>query len=122
MGLLQEIKRVNEKLVKHEQATKEVIFGADYEISKIDQQLAEAESNRQVAKSYFNFLLNRNLESPVELDNSILESLNVSSKNESLASMSESSLTSRKELKQIESGLHANQQSINLYKANKYPK
>ena len=69
--VLTELARLNEKLVANNVATKEVVTSARYEVSKVDQQLAVAGKNRETARAYVNFLLNRDLLSPVEVDSAL---------------------------------------------------
>lgn len=67
--------RFNEKLVKHNAATKEVVLKAKAQVSQVQTSLANAEQNRQNAIAYFNFLINRPLQSPVQADSSVLLAL-----------------------------------------------
>ena len=55
---LNELLRLNQKLVNNQVATKEVVAAAEYEISKLNQQVAVMNKNRNVAKSYLNYLIN----------------------------------------------------------------
>lgn len=64
--LLKENLRVSKMLFQHQKATEEVVFRAKAEIAELQQQQAEAEKNRKLAASYFNFLINRPLDSPIE--------------------------------------------------------
>ncbi len=54
-NLLQELLKVNASLVANAKATKDIVLNTEYELSKLEQQLAENEKNNQVARSYFNF-------------------------------------------------------------------
>ncbi|MFN4147304.1 MAG: TolC family protein [Runella sp.] len=53
---LNELLRLNQKLVANQVATKDIIIAADYEISKLNQQMAVMVKNREMAKAYFNYL------------------------------------------------------------------
>jgi outer membrane protein TolC len=66
--VLQELLRVNRKLVAAQTATKDVLSRSEYELSKLEQQLANTQKNIELAKAYFNFLLNRPLDETVEID------------------------------------------------------
>jgi outer membrane protein TolC len=68
MGLLQESRRVNQKLFDNGVANYTVVTRAANEITKMEAQIAEAENNARNAASYFNFLLNRPLDSAIEAD------------------------------------------------------
>lgn len=67
MHLLQENLRVSEKLVEQGLANKEVIYRAQAEISKMEQDLHEAFKKETLARAYFNHLLNRSLDSAIEI-------------------------------------------------------
>jgi len=64
-GLLEENLRVSNKLFENHKVTSDVVYRSQAEISNIDQFIAEVEKNRNVARSYLNFLLNRPLETPL---------------------------------------------------------
>jgi outer membrane protein len=115
--LLQELLRVNQKLVANAKATKDVVLNAEYEISKVEQQIAESEKNNQVAKSYFNFLLNR------DFGNEIIQDSTISStvlQEQSVQQLTEQALGQRQELKQLEGGLRANEQLVGLQKGSAF--
>jgi outer membrane protein len=116
-GLLQELLRVNQKLVANAKATKDVVLNAEYEISKIDQQIAESEKNNQVARSYFNFLLNRDLANEILQDSSIATS---AIQTQSVKELTTQALGQRQEVKQLEGGLRANDQLVGLQKGSAY--
>ena len=67
--LLTENLRVSESLFRNEKATKEVVYRAQAELSDLKQQQAEADRVLNLAKVYFNFLLNRPLTTSIDLDN-----------------------------------------------------
>ncbi|MDP5139737.1 MAG: TolC family protein, partial [Spirosomaceae bacterium] len=67
-NLLEKFVGLNQKLVKNQVALKDVVLSAEYEVSKIKQQIAIAEKNSKVAKSYVNFLINKELESDLKVD------------------------------------------------------
>ena len=67
--------RFNEKLVKHEAATKETVLKAKTQVSQVQTSLTGAIQNQKNAAAYFNFLLNRALDTPVIFDSTILQSL-----------------------------------------------
>ena len=93
--LAEENKRVNEKLFKNNMVTSDRMFRSEAELSKIDQQIAYAEKDNQLAKSFFNFLLNRDLDSDILIDNELLpEHSAVGSKTD----FSENAIQTREEL------------------------
>ncbi|WP_460984322.1 TolC family protein [Spirosoma fluminis] len=114
--VLLELTRLNEKLVSNNVATREVVTSARYEISKVDQQLATAGKNRETARAYFNFLLNRDLTAPVNVDSSLTKILPETSEN--LADLQQTALRGRQELTQLNGSLRAAQTAVRLNEAN----
>ena len=66
--LLLENVRVNEKLYENDKVTIDNVYRSRAELSKLDQQKAEARKDNLVAGAYFNFLLNRPFESEITSD------------------------------------------------------
>jgi outer membrane protein len=56
---LNELLRLNQKLVNNQVATKDVVIAAEYEISKLNQQVAVMKKNQNVVKSYLIYLTNQ---------------------------------------------------------------
>lgn len=116
---LNELVRLNQKLVNNNVLTKDAVIGAEYEISKLNQQLAVATKNRETAKAYFNFLLNRELSAVVLIDST---NLIPAAAYESLDKLSESALQNRQELNQLDQSILASKTAITLQeKAAKRP-
>lgn len=115
--LLTELLKINKKLVASDRATNDVVLNASYELDKIDFQLAQAKKNNQVARSYFNFLLNRDLSATIEKDSTIRTSLPTESE---LAALTETAFSQRQEIKQLQGVLQTNEQVIGLSKGNAY--
>jgi outer membrane protein len=65
--VLKENLRVSQKLVDSGKATIDVVYRANAEIARIEQKIAEAEKNRRITASYFNFLIGRSLDCPIEI-------------------------------------------------------
>lgn len=115
-SVLNELSRLNEKLVSNNVATREVLTSARYEISKVDQQLAVAEKNRATAQAYFNFLLNRDLTTSIDVDSSLTRILPESKEN--LTDLQQTALHGRQELAQLGGSLQAAQTAVRLNEAN----
>ena len=113
-SILQELLKINQRLVANEKATKDVVLTTDYELDKLEQQLAEAEKNNAVARSYFNFLLNRDLNMDIEQDTVFINS--VAAKYD-LQDLKTTALDNRQELKQTQGGLDATNEFTTLNKA-----
>lgn len=116
---LNELVRLNQKLVNNNVLTKDVVIGAEYEISKLNQQVAVATKNRETAKAYFNFLLNKELDAGIVVDST---NLSPSTSYESLDKLSISALQNRQELNQLDQSILASKTAITLQeKAAKRP-
>lgn len=70
--VLSELRRFNESLVKNNVATREVIATADYELSKADNEIFKFKSQQNTARSYFNYLINKDLQADVVVDTLLL--------------------------------------------------
>ncbi|MGV3557417.1 TolC family protein [Larkinella arboricola] len=114
-NVLRELAKLNEKLVSNNVATKDAVTSARYEISKIDQQLANADKNRQTAKAYFNFLLNRDLTADIQVDSLLTRSLPAAPP--ALTALQQTALQGRQELKQLGGSLRATQNAVKLNEA-----
>jgi len=66
-GLLEENLRLSQALFANQTVTEEVVFRSQAELSKLDQQRGEAARNVSLSRSYFNFLLNRPLTEPIDI-------------------------------------------------------
>ena len=121
--VLNELARLNEKLVSNNVATKEVVTSARYELSKVDQQVAVAEKNRETARAYFNFLLNRDLQTDIAIDSSLsvaaVPPLGRSDGSVGgLSDLQQTALRGRQELVQLGGSLRAAQTAVKLNEAN----
>jgi outer membrane protein len=61
----------NKRLVANDIVLKDVIYASEYEISKIESDKITALKNSKVAAAYFNFLINRQAEVPIEVDTAL---------------------------------------------------
>ncbi|TAE16159.1 MAG: TolC family protein [Bacteroidetes bacterium] len=117
--LLKEVLRTNQKLVANDKATSEIIFGTEYEIKKLESEMAELEKNRQVAQAYFNFLLNQPVETAIVADTL----LNLQPAFElSLPEAENKALASRPEFQQLKQAQNTTSLSLNMQKGNQYPR
>ncbi|MCU0760242.1 MAG: TolC family protein, partial [Steroidobacteraceae bacterium] len=65
-GLLAENLRVNDSLFRNGKVTQDQVLRARAELLAVEQQLREARNGQSQARSYLNFLLNRDLDAPLE--------------------------------------------------------
>ena len=115
-SVLLEMRRFNESLVKNNVATKDIIANADYEISKADHEIFNLQSQRNTARAYFNFLINRDLQSDVTVDSTLLTTM---VPNYELQPLVQAALQNRKELEALEAGRKAGMAALDLNEANK---
>ena len=109
--LLNENLRVSQSLFDNQKATEEVVFRARAELSALKQQQVEADRNQALARSYFNFLLNRSLDSTIE---SAAHDEQVASGQMSLEEASERAIARRDELRQLQNGVDAASRAVAL--------
>ena len=116
--LLEENLRLNQSLFRNQKVTEEVVFRSKAELSKLDQQREEAEKNKRMAAAYFNFLLNRPLETGVEIgavdEKPVLKDYNC----EQLAAHA---LRHRGEFRQLQEAVNAAYHTIGLRKSSILP-
>lgn len=116
-NLLEELLKINQSLVANSKATKDVVLSTEYELNKTEQQIAESEKNNQVAQSYFNFLLNRELNSSIDKDST----LSVAGTDQSeIPALTDMALKQRQELVQLQSSLKASEQVVGLNRGNAF--
>jgi outer membrane protein TolC len=112
--LLKENLRVSTSLFENGKATQDVVFRARAELSQLEQERVEAEKTRDLARSYFNLLLNRPLDEPVEVaDPDDLPA----GRTENLAECQALALGNRLELRQLQLGIEAAEHHVRLEKS-----
>lgn len=72
LSLVKENRRVSEKFVEQHMATREAVLRAQAQVSDVQSTLIEAQNDRRNAAAYFNFLLNRPLETPILTDSILI--------------------------------------------------
>ncbi len=115
--LLEENVRVNKRLYENDKVTIDNVFRSEAELSKLDQQKAETIMHKQMAASYFNFLLNRPFDAEIITDT--IELLAVP-----LASLEEAShiaLKNRDELEKINSYINVAENNYRINSYNRLP-
>ena len=117
LQLVEENLRTTESLFKNHQVTKDVVYLASAQVEEIKQQLAEAEKNKKVAQSFFNFLLNKDYDSailPVENTFSLTEVA-------ALETSRMQAMQSREELEQLNYAMAATDQKIQINRGTYLP-
>lgn len=98
-ALLAENLRVNESLFRNGKITQDQVLRANAELLAVEQQLREAQNGQAQSRSYLNFLLNRELETPLERAEPEAETARAAN---DLAQLRAAALDQRPELAQLE--------------------
>ncbi len=117
-ALLAENLRVNDSLFRNGRITQDQVLRARAELLAVDQDLREAQNGQSQARSYLNFLLNRDLESPLqaaEPDGEITRAVS------DLASLRAAALANRPELAQLDRAVLAAGAQADLARAARKP-
>lgn len=113
-AILEELNRVNRSLFAVDKITKDVLLNTEYELAKLEQKLTEAQKDNELAHAYFNFLLNKELNTPIIKDSLLsTHALPILTVEELTAQ----ALEQRAEIKQVESGLRVNEQVVKMNRA-----
>ena len=115
--LLEENIRVNEKLFENDKVTIDNVYRSKAELGKLEQKKAEAIQMRQSASAYFNFLLNKPLDSEIDVDENIM----LTKVGDSLDVTEVNALKSREELQMLESYQEAANHNYKLNRSSKIP-
>ena len=114
--LVEENLRVSRRLFENDMVTIDAVYRSESELSKVEVQQAQANNLLQASEAYFNFLLNRALDAPIELI-----SVEPLPPKVGLEEASLMALQNREELRQIEQYQQLNQHVTKLYKGSNYP-
>ncbi len=98
--LLQEVLTFNKKLVKYDKATPDVLSDIEFQIANLQSQKAMLMEQQDLAKAYFNLLLNKKLDAKIVVDENILQSEFQATGN--ITSLKSTALQSRLEFKKID--------------------
>jgi outer membrane protein len=114
--LLQENVRVSESLFKFHKRTEEVVFRSKAELSALQQQQMEADKQFQMAIAYFNFLLNRPMDSKIETMSKTAAPKIVGAGNKTLtlAQLEQHAIKHREEFRQLFKAISAANHHIKL--------
>ena len=110
--------RVSEKLFEADKATKDIVYRAQAELSGTQQEKMHVENLQRQSRSYFNFILNRPLEEPIQSPQTE-ESLNPIVFDYDAAR--EYALQHREELNQIQSAIAASKNNAAIVRSNYFP-
>ncbi len=116
LSLVQENLRVSKRLLENDKVTIDAVYRSESELSKVEVQQAQARNMLQASLAYFNFLLNRSLDDPIELISEDPVPPKVS-----LEEASMMAIQNRTELRQIEQYRKLNEHVTKLYRGSNYP-
>jgi len=116
--LFTELIRTTESMVRNGKETPDAVLTAEYELADVEGRIAEARRQQSAARGYFNFLLNRDLQTPIREDSSYLES---AAGYEEIPALQEEALMSRSEFDRISHGIRATENHLKLNRANILP-
>lgn len=117
--LVEELVRLNERLVDNGIATVDAVYRARFEASRIESEQAAAIQQNETARSYFNFLLNRPLSSEIQYDPD--ESIPLEAESD-LQEYTILALEGRAELDQLQFGINAQQELVRMASGSRLPK
>lgn len=70
--LVRENERFSQKLVKNQVATQAVVLKAQVEVAKVENSIVETENQAKNAAAYLNFLINKPLDTWIDIDSTII--------------------------------------------------
>ena len=114
-NLLTDFVKLNEKLVNNNVATKDVIYSAEYEVSKLDQQVAVLDKNRQSVQVFLNYLMNRDFSTEIVADTNLV---NYVAPTAVLSQAKEDALAHRQEISQLHTNIKVSETAIKLQQMN----
>jgi len=117
LTLINENLRVNESLFKNDKVTVDHLHRAKSEKLVTEQRILEAKNNHDLAKSYFNFLINQPLDSEIEITNNQLDEINIIDLDE----LEIMALKNREELSQLKSLVNIAEKTTGAAKTSFYP-
>lgn len=113
--LLSDFVKLNEKLVGNNVATKDVIYSAEYEVSKLDQQVAVLDKNRQSVQAFLNYLMNRDFSTEIVADTNLVNAQGMTT---GLTELRQYALNNRQELTQLRTNIKVSETAIKLQEMN----
>lgn len=115
--LVAEQLRTTKSLFANHQVTQDAVFSVEAQVGAVDMQLAEGVKQQQVAQAFFNFLLNRSYDAPIESEATDLPGLSAVS----VAEMQRMARRQRGELEQFNYLLSVSDQKIKMEKDSYLP-
>lgn len=98
LDLVMENNRVSKSLYRNDKVTEDFVFNSETKINEIEQNILEAEKGIDLTRTYFNFLLNREFDSEIKIEN---KSRQFENQSENLELSINKAIMNREELKQL---------------------
>lgn len=114
LKVIQENQRINQALFKYDKVNRTSVIRSQNEVTKYRSLIDVAQQNEKTAKSYFNFLLNKDLNNEILLDKDFQIPQNTL--------VQDTTVKQREELKKLNTSLEINQQVVRLSKSYIVPK
>ncbi|MEM1123266.1 MAG: TolC family protein [Bacteroidota bacterium] len=105
-NLLNQLYQFNQKLVKYDKATPDILAGVHFEKEKINSERASLLQQQEMAKAYFNSLLNRPFSEDIDRTDVLSNTENIA---QNLPDLRQKAVTNRPELEQINNARRATQ-------------
>lgn len=115
--ILKENLRVNMKLYENDKVTKDKIYSSQLELQKLNQQKSVAVKNMKSAQAYFNFLLDKDLNSEIKVDTNIQTAFT----NFNLSALQDTASSKRHEIQMLDIYSNLADKKIKLYKSQTLP-
>jgi len=122
--LVDENLRVSKSLFDNGKATADAVYRAEAEASTVEQDLAKAQTDRDLAASAFNLKLNRPLDTPIvdeSVDDLLAAAAHLAPAAEDKPSLVRHALASREELRQLDFTADAARANLNLARSSYLP-
>jgi len=116
LALVRENLRVSRSLFENDKVTIDAVYRSESEFSRVEVQKAQAKTMVESARAYFNFLLNRSLDAPVELIAQMPVRPDIT-----LEEAKSIALENRDELHQIEEYIELNHHVTSLHQGKNIP-
>ena len=116
ISLVNENLRVSKRLYENDKVTIDAVYRSESELSKVEVQLAQTRNMLEASSAYFNFLLNRSLDAPIEIFTDVPVPILVS-----LEDASTRAIANRVELDQIRQYQVLNKHVTSLHRGNNVP-
>ena len=117
LTLVTENVRTSNSLFKNHKVTIDVVYAAEAQVKEVETQLTEAKMNERLAAAYFNFLLNRAYNTPIQTTEPSELTANVLTLEQARAF----AFQKRPELQQLDAAVNALHEKVKLDKAQNQP-